>query len=50
MTEDNARINAQEEISDYTSSADFSEERARDEISRAERFIAACRPLLDRLW
>ena len=35
------------ELSDYTSSTRFSEDDIRGEIGKAERFIAACRPLVD---
>jgi uncharacterized protein (UPF0332 family) len=33
------------ELSDYTSSANFTEQDVRSEIERAERFITACKPL-----
>ena len=34
------------ELSDYTSTAEFTEQQARDEIGRAAQFIAACTPHL----
>ena len=44
-----AHLQAFRELSDYTPAADLSEKLARDEFGRAERFIAACRPLIDSL-
>jgi len=44
-----AHLETYRELSDYTSSANFSETRAREEIARAEQFIAACHPLVERL-
>jgi uncharacterized protein (UPF0332 family) len=41
-----AHLETYRELCDYTSSADFSEAQAREELARAERFIAACRPLV----
>lgn len=35
------------ELSDYTSSANFTVEEAEGELARAEKFIAACRKLVD---
>lgn len=34
------------ELSDYTSSVTFTSEQAGEEISRAEKFIESCRPIL----
>ena len=42
-----AQLETYRELCDYTSAADFSEDQARGEVDRAERFIAACRPLID---
>ena len=42
-----AHLETYRELSDYTSAAKFSDSEAEDEISRAEQFIAACRPHLD---
>ena len=40
-----AHLETYRELSDYTSAADFSEQQASEEVTRTERFIAACRPL-----
>ena len=34
------------ELSDYTSAVSFTEDQAREELSRAKRFGEACRPLV----
>ena len=44
-----AHLETYRELSDYTSSADFSQAQARKELTRAESFISACRPLIDHL-
>ena len=44
---DLAHLETYRELSDYRSGATFSESQAAQEISRAERFIEACRPLLE---
>ncbi|MFC1452849.1 HEPN domain-containing protein [Verrucomicrobiota bacterium] len=42
-----AHLETYRELSDYTPSARFTEHDARSEIERAERFIAACKPLAE---
>ena len=41
-----AHLETYRELSDYSSSASFDRGQAKAEIARAERFIAACRPLI----
>ena len=41
-----AHLETYRELSDYTSSASFTEAQARSELERAIRFLEACRPLL----
>ena len=41
-----AQLETYRELSDYNAKASFGEERAANEIRRAEAFMAACRPLL----
>ena len=41
-----AHLETYRELSDYSSSARFTDDDVRAEIARAERFIAACRPLV----
>ena len=41
-----AHLATYRELCDYTSSASFTEEQVREEISRARRFIEACRPFV----
>jgi uncharacterized protein len=41
-----AHLETYRELSDYTPAAAFTAEQAREEVSRAERFIDACRPLV----
>jgi uncharacterized protein (UPF0332 family) len=51
LTDDKAGILAHletyRELSDYTSTATFTEDQARAELDRAGRFIEACRPFVD---
>ena len=51
LTEDAANLLAHletyRELSDYTSGTDFTREEAQKEISRARRFIEACRPVAE---
>ena len=42
---DLAHLETYRELSDYTATASFTEDEARAEIARAERFVAACRRL-----
>jgi uncharacterized protein (UPF0332 family) len=42
-----AHLQTYRELSDYTSTASFSEDQARAEIDRAARFIQACRPFVE---
>lgn len=44
-----AHLETYRELCDYTSSAKFTEDQAREELGRAERFIETCRPLIDSL-
>ena len=41
-----AHLETYRELSDYTSSVTFTSEQTGEEISRAEKFIASCRPIL----
>lgn len=43
-----SQLGAFRELSDYNSSADFSAANARAEISRAQAFMDACRPVIER--
>lgn len=45
---DFAHLQTYRELSDYNSSARFTKKQAMQEVARARRFIAACRPLLRR--
>ncbi len=42
-----AHLETYRELSDYRSSAHFSEEEAAQQIARAEHFVSSCRPVLE---
>lgn len=42
-----AHLETYRELSDYTSSTRFTEDDVHKEVGRAERFIAACQPVVD---
>ena len=46
MAEHLSHLETYRELSDYTAIAQFTEAQTREELARAEAFIAACRPLI----
>ncbi|MBU0714625.1 MAG: hypothetical protein KJ964_04650 [Verrucomicrobia bacterium] len=46
MAEHLSHLEIYRELSDYTAIAQFTKDQTRDELARAEAFIAACRPLI----